>query len=150
MLWTTILPPWVACGFEGKGWEFTFPDAICMQLADNYGLFICTWPQITTDWCLADGLDRLWIPHMLHLTQAQERKICSMGRFGQEKKKKTGSLYSCNCNVCVIMWGWACEATVGHRWGQGENFSLYIQKATRENKKKPICSQNIIDYWGFL
>lgn len=72
-----------------KRCEFTFPDAICMQLADNYGLFICTRPQIITDWCLADGLDLLEIPHMLHFipneleenTQHFDRKMGSLHFF---------------------------------------------------------------------
>lgn len=49
MLGTMSLPPWEACGFEGRGWEFIFPDAMCMWLADDYGLFILTQPQINTD-----------------------------------------------------------------------------------------------------
>lgn len=114
--------------WKGKGWEFMFPDAICMQLADNYGLFICTWPQIITDWCLADGLDLLQIPHMLHFIPNEFEE--NMQYFD----RKMGSLYfRWNCGIGSYN-GW---------WRDTVNFfliSLHIQKA---NRKKTTCSQNV-------
>lgn len=99
-----------------------------MQLADNYGLFICTWPQIITDWCLADGLDLLQISHMLHFIPNElEENV-------QYFDRKMGSLYfRWNCGIGSYN-GW---------WRDTVNFfliSLHIQKA---NRKKTTCSQNV-------
>ena len=130
MLWTPLLPPWVACGFEGKGCEFIFPDAICMQLADNYGLFICTWPQIIPDWCLADGLNLLQISHMFHQTPKWAGiKYAFIGSFYIEKREASTPRGTA-----------AWEATIGK--GGNVSFSLIslgIQKA--ESKKEITCSQ---------
>lgn len=123
MLWTTILPPWVACGFEGKGCVFTVPDTICMQLADNYGLFICTRPQIITDWCLADGLNRLQVSHMLHLNpKTSWRKYATLGDFN----RKMVSHYS--------LWNyglWSCNW-----WGGESQLFLNFPTSSKSKSKK--------------
>lgn len=123
MLWTTVLPPWVACGFEGKGCEFTFPDAICMQLADNYGLFICTWPQIIPDWCLDDGLHVLQISHMLHLTpEWVGRKYAILGAFN----RKMGSLYLWNYGMWSYNW----------QWRESQLFLNFLMHSKSKSKKR--------------
>lgn len=109
-----------------------------MQLVDNYGLFIYTWPQIITDWCLADGLDLLQIPHMLHLIPKQAGTKYTVWSFWQKNGEPPIS--------CVTI---LCEATMGD--GGRDNFSLmflHIQKANRK-KKETTCNQNIIGCGGF-
>lgn len=111
MLWTMGLPLWEAYGLEGKGCEFTLPDAMCMWLVDNCGLFRHAWPQIIKDWSQAGGLD-LEILHLCPLTPTWVRAL------------GTDSFWMEPLRSGMLLWG-----------AEEEKFSLSLLTFKKEGEK---------------